>query len=323
MTLILSPKDYGKLFKPLEAVQDDESFDKSDITYQYSIGKGYFRHILLRDSIILDLYNLQSYKSLVVEFPDREHMLEFRFFIEVGSLTQDTPQRAGGYFLSSSGMASESNYLVQKEPLQTVEVAIHIEPEVFSSFAIDKSGKLPSQLQHLIKRSDQRTYERYGMQTPAMQIAVQQIIQCPYQSIMKQMYFESKVWELVTLVVDREIKINQGYLTTTVLKPSEVDRIYHARETLLKHIHNPPSLIELARQVGLNERKLKQGFRKVFDTTVFGYLHDYRMEVAYNLLIERQMNVTEVARKVGYASTTSFSNAFRKKFGVSPKSCQT
>ncbi|MDF5721948.1 MAG: AraC family transcriptional regulator, partial [Rhizonema sp. PD37] len=94
----------------------------------------------------------------------------------------------------------------------------------------------------------------------------------------------------------------------------------YAREILLKNLDNPPSLIQLARQVGLNDRKLKLGFRYCFGTTVFGYLHDYRMELAHKLLIEKNMNVTQVARKVGYASLSSFHHAFRKKFAVNPKS---
>ncbi|MEH1836572.1 MAG: AraC family transcriptional regulator [Nostoc sp.] len=156
-----------------------------------------------------------------------------------------------------------------------------------------------------------------------MLLAVQQILQCPYQGITKRIYFESKVWELTALMVEQELQINQGNLITTALKPSEIERICYAKEILLQHIHNPPSLMQLARQVGLNDRKLKQGFKQIFGTTVFGYLHNHRMELAQKLLIEKNMNVTEVARTVGYASLPSFSYAFYKKFGVNPKSYQT
>jgi AraC family transcriptional regulator, transcriptional activator of the genes for pyochelin and ferripyochelin receptors len=79
-------------------------------------------------------------------------------------------------------------------------------------------------------------------------------------------------------------------------------------------------LIKLARQVGLNDYKLKRGFRQLFGTTVFGYLHAERMEKARTLLMNRQMKVTEVSHTVGYASLPSFSLAFRKRFGVSPRS---
>lgn len=42
----------------------------------------------------------------------------------------------------------------------------------------------------------------------------------------------------------------------------------------------PPSLEELAQQVGLDVRKLSGGFRRVYGSTVFGFLQEYRLEQA-------------------------------------------
>jgi AraC-like DNA-binding protein len=102
------------------------------------------------------------------------------------------------------------------------------------------------------------------------------------------------------------------------LQADDIERIYQARDILRDRFKNPPSLINLAHQVGLNDYKLKIGFRHVFGTTTFGYLHSYRMEQASQLLRERHLSVTAVAKAVGYASRSSFVKAFQKKFGVSP-----
>ncbi|MEH2186610.1 MAG: helix-turn-helix domain-containing protein [Nostoc sp.] len=319
MTLILSQADYLKLLYQPEIIQQNESDEEFDITRKYQFGEGYWRHIQLRDSISLDISNYQQPKSFILKCHERKHPLEFRFFILVDSQFKNLEFKTGEYFLSGSGMASEC--AVFEPSARVVEVAIHLHPNVFHSFAENTSGKLPKELQHLIRRWDQPTYERYGTQTPAILLAVQQILQCPYQGFTKQIYLEGKVWELVAMLVEQEVQINQGCFKINGLKPSDIDRIYHVREIVLKHLDNPPSLIKLARQVGLNDCTMKQGFKQVFGTTVFGYLHNHRMELAQKLLIERNMNVTEVARTVGYASLPSFSNAFRKKFGVSPKSC--
>ncbi|GAA6619143.1 helix-turn-helix transcriptional regulator [Scytonema sp. NUACC26] len=322
MTLILSLADYWKLCYEVEPIQQNSELNEFDITFKYPtlFAEGYHRHIKLRDCILLDIYNYQQQKSLIVECPEREHLLEFRFYILIDSPYKNVPYQTGEYFLSGSGMACECASL-EEGLMREVAVAIHIKPEMFRSFAGDTSGELPKELQHLIGRSDQLTYERYRTQTPGMLLALQQILQCPYQGVTKRVYLESKVWELSALVIEQEIQIYQGFLEVHALRPSEIDCVYHAKEILLKNHDNPPSLLQLARQVGLNDRKLKQGFRSVFGTTVFGYLHNYRMELAHNLLIQGNMNITEVAQKVGYASLPSFSNAFRKKFGISPKSC--
>jgi len=162
--------------------------------------------------------------------------------------------------------------------------------------------------------------------TTEMQLALQQLLYCPYQGFTKQLYLESKVMELIALRLEQlKAQITQHQPESNQhpqLKTDDIDRIYKAREILINHLDHPPSLLELARQVGLNDYKLKQGFRYCFGTTAFNYLHDYRMEQARELLVEQQMQVNEVARAVGYASRSSFAAAFRKKFGVSPKRIQ-
>ena len=51
---------------------------------------------------------------------------------------------------------------------------------------------------------------------------------------------------------------------------------------------------------------------------MFGYLSDYRLEQGHQLVREGRMSFTEIAGELGYSSLQHFSNAFRKKFGISP-----
>jgi AraC-like DNA-binding protein len=84
-------------------------------------------------------------------------------------------------------------------------------------------------------------------------------------------------------------------------------------------LNDPPSLAILARQVGLNECSLKRGFRQAFGTTVFGYLHNYRLEQAKQMLESGTWKVGEAAKIVGYKDLTAFGRAFRQKFGILPR----
>jgi AraC-like DNA-binding protein len=69
----------------------------------------------------------------------------------------------------------------------------------------------------------------------------------------------------------------------------------------------------------LNEFKLKTGFKKVFDNTVFGYLNDQRLDHASELMLQQQYRpLSDIALELGYSSPQHFSNAFSKKFGISP-----
>ncbi|MEM9219705.1 MAG: helix-turn-helix transcriptional regulator [Cyanobacteria bacterium P01_F01_bin.150] len=85
---------------------------------------------------------------------------------------------------------------------------------------------------------------------------------------------------------------------------------------------NPSSLIELARQAGLNDLLLKQGFRQVFGKMVFEELRSHRLDIAKQLLAEQNSSVTEIAHQVGHSNARALARAFRQKFGIALKAYQ-
>ena len=66
-------------------------------------------------------------------------------------------------------------------------------------------------------------------------------------------------------------------------------------------------------------KKLKEGFKQIYGTTVYGFLFDYKMELARKLLESRAHNVNEVGLKVGYSTASHFIAAFKKQYGITPK----
>lgn len=177
---------------------------------------------------------------------------------------------------------------------------------------------LPNKIRNLIHNNNSGIFFQSAATTSAMNIVLHQILNCPYQSLTKQLYLESKAIELLALNLEILEQDRKKVIQKYIPNKSEIDCLHYAKEILINNLDNPPTLNTLARQIGLNEYKLKQGFRYIFDTTVFGYLHNYRMEQSRLLLESGTMNVTEVAQAVGYSNLSHFAAAFRKKFGVNP-----
>jgi AraC-like DNA-binding protein len=328
MPITLSCQTYWDLFEEAIQVKPLIHSDLFDVTWQYpsQLGQGFVRQIKLREGIDLEISQYQPRDTVILKLPEREHPIEYTFLLldEAGA---DRPALGGQYSLWGSGTAPAE--VAEHHPAKStqIEVNVHIEPEQFLAQWQGISDQPPT-LQHLIKPNSELYHTRTGTMTTAMQTAVQQVLHCPFQGITKRMYLESKVWELMALLIEHESGHPADPSTsqqpanqqrTDWLKPDDVDRIHCAREILVQRIDNPPSLIELARQVGLNDCTLKRGFRQVFGTTAFGFLHDYRLEQARRLLEERCMNVSEVARAIGFVNRSYFAAAFRKKFGVTPR----
>ncbi len=201
-----------------------------------------------------------------------------------------------------------------------VKVRAGIQSEALRQMSGESVSALPKELQLLVEQQELSPYYRMETTTLEMHQVLQQILNCPYQNWTRRFYLESKALELLILWLS-QVSGNEGSHSCK-LSAADINCIHQAKEVLIHHLHQPPSLLELARQVGLNDRKLKQGFRQVFGTTVFGYLHDYRMQQAYQLLSAGQTNVKETAQRVGYASQSAFNAAFKKRFGVNPKALQ-
>jgi AraC-like DNA-binding protein len=129
-------------------------------------------------------------------------------------------------------------------------------------------------------------------------------------------YFEAKALELLFLELEQLAALAKQP-GSPFLKAHDVERVYLAKAMVEENLLNPCSLIELAHRVGLNDFKLKKGFREVFGTTVFSYLYELRMEKA-KLLLKNGKPVREVAFEVGYKNAHHFTTAFKKKFGYLP-----
>lgn len=164
--------------------------------------------------------------------------------------------------------------------------------------------------------SSSEGYPFRALAAPAVSFRLlDEIGHCDARGASRQLHLEAKGLELLSAWVDQFEAEQRAHGALSV---SDVERLEHARSQLLQRMSTPPRLPELARLVGLNEAKLKAGFRLHFGETVYGYLRQQRMIEAHRLLRERRYTVTEVAWRVGYANPSKFAAAFKDHFGVSP-----
>ena len=146
---------------------------------------------------------------------------------------------------------------------------------------------------------------------------IKSILECQYKGGTKKMFFLSKCIELLVIQSETFDKSNQKkYIHCKTAYDRE--RILFARDYLVQHYHNPPTLTGLALLAGINEFKLKKGFKEVFGSTAFEYLTNYKMEIAKNKLSQKITTISQLAYELGYSSPQHFSTVFKNKFGHPP-----
>ena len=178
----------------------------------------------------------------------------------------------------------------------------------------NQEGELFAELLHqLVYPKDHYVEGPAFLMTPEMQAIVDSLFNIQYDGKTRMMFFRSQVTALLSHFFGQ-----LAGLKTKRIKTPERNKLYQARDILLEHIDDPPSLSELSKQIGLNTFILKKDFKAFFGVPVFKYLQNERLTLAHKMISTQELTVQEAAWHVGYESLSSFSNAFAKKFGYRP-----
>ena len=230
-------------------------------------------------------------------------------------VTQQVEEASGNSYLQYCPGTIETEGWKAGQKVLRVKLEIEI-AKFFQDTSLEHFDSLPEQLQQFATKDAIAPFYQQKAIAPEIYPILQQILNCPYQGKMKQWYLEGKALELMTLQFSQ---FQSADKSTTRWRSSDTEPIYQAKEILLQNWLDPPTILELARQVCINQIKLKQGFRALFGNTPSKYLKEYRLEQARQMLLDDRLTVVAVANAVGYANASHFAAAFKRKYGMNPK----
>ena len=197
---------------------------------------------------------------------------------------------------------------------KTTLISLLISIEKFHSLFSKESGYIPFLSD---ENSNKKYYDDTKIKT-SVSLVLKQIINSNSNSSIRDLYIKGKAYELLSLHFQQEENPNGEYCPFLV-DEQNVLKIRKAKEIIISRMAEPPSLQELSNEIGLNLKKLKEGFKQIYGDTVYSFLFDYKMEYSRKLLESNQFNVNEVGLQVGYSTASHFIAAFKKKFGTTPK----
>lgn len=222
---------------------------------------------------------------------------------------------SSGSFLFST---SENRPLV-REVLTDVwrSVTIAFRPS-FAMRDLQVSGSaLPTELRRFKSGDDEVDFWYASQLTADMKSAVRALLQPAISSDVRAVYLRAKVVELVCLALE-QLRHPES-MADSPLKLSHRDmRSLEQARRLLDEGGDPRSLEQLARQVGLNRRKLALGFKHLFGVTVGDYDREMRLGLARQMLENSAASVGYAAAIAGYSDVGSFTKAFKARYGTLP-----
>jgi AraC-like DNA-binding protein len=248
----------------------------------------------------------------------KEGLIQFHFCMK-GSAKFVFNQ--GSYLLDLPEEKSYLFYNPQKELPLNLELApnswvisVIVSIQKFHSLFSSESDYIP----FLSAENQDKKYYKDDNISPSMSIVLSQMFHYNLNASIKNLYYKGKAYELLSLYFNTNEDSNAEQCPF-LIDEDNVMKIKKAKEIILNNMAEPPGLQELADEIGLNLKKLKMGFKQIYGDTVYGFLFDYKMNFARQLLDSGSYNVNEVGLKIGYSTGSHFIAAFKKKFATTPK----
>ncbi|MDH5680422.1 MAG: AraC family transcriptional regulator [Spirochaetota bacterium] len=299
--VILSTYSLGKkkLFYP---ILTENTFDDS-VPFNPDLGSGSMNTHRVSENISLLYINLKPEHDLLFEVVNQGGKLNFSFVLESADLPlfidniNNLTIRGGENWLSGPTNYSAAR-LYGENPVTTFTV--WVDPAmILDSLKNDNPDNI--RLFEKIQDGDKGdSFVHTDLVDPEMRTIIIQILNCPYNHRLKNMFLEGKALELIALRLDQLFRNERARLSNKDLNPKDIDKMFYVRELLLKNISDPLSLSELAIKATTNTNKLKTMFKKVFGQSVFSFIREKRLEYARSLLLENDKNISEIAYVSGY-----------------------
>jgi AraC-like DNA-binding protein len=283
-----------------------------------NVAKGSMEETKIDDGFFVLTYQNENNITEVIERKIDSSFIQFHFCLKGSSK-----------FIFNEGRYAldilEENSLLLYNPQRDLPIHLELNPNswlVSVLVSIKKFHSLFSQeadyITFLSDDNKDKKYYKDGKISPSMAIVLTQLIHYNLNSSIKNLYFKGKAYELLSLYFNRSEDANIEQCPFLV-DETNVIKIRKAKDIIISRMAEPPSLQELSEEIGLNLKKLKEGFKQIYGDSVYSFLFDYKMEVARKLLETGEHNVNEVCIKVGYSTSSHFIAAFKKKYGTTPK----
>ncbi|NIB40646.1 helix-turn-helix transcriptional regulator [Pseudomaricurvus alkylphenolicus] len=154
--------------------------------------------------------------------------------------------------------------------------------------------------------------------SPELASVATEVMQCRLNGNLLRLYLEGKAREIISFVAEALLS-GPDDTSALDLHQRDVKLLEDAHRIIKGNYIDPPSIDDLAHQVGLNRNKLCFGFKVLYGSPIFEYCRELKLQHAMRLLQQGECSLMEIALQVGFRHAPAFSTAFKKRFGCSPK----
>ena len=137
--------------------------------------------------------------------------------------------------------------------------------------------------------------------------------------ISAKLFYESKVNEALSIILEKAKKRNKEHIRHRFLIPDDdLDAVVSVANYINDHYAADIRIDFLAQIACMSQAKLKYIFKDVYRMSIQQYIVTRRITHAEHLLRDTVLPVSQIAEMVGYKHISSLSDMFRQHTGMKP-----
>lgn len=288
------------------------------------LGRGFFSEVHLSPDILITYYELFLYENTTVlrKKSRNDDIVPIIFWVSTNGITQtlsfeereignDTPN---GIFMPSHEM--EPKYIFPSmTPIKNL--TLFVKKKWLREYISDQNDFINN---HILSNSGYFIFEEI---TFDMQSIIDDIQHTLKNNNMK--FSFSKIGLLAnTLKLLHQFlqKLSLRSVNTHIerVNPIDIQRLFKTKAVLSQNYVVIPSIENLAKESGMNKRKMQRLFKLVFGVSIYQFALAVKMREAHKMLRTKKYSVSEVGHQVGYSNLSHFTEQFKNQFGITPKS---
>ncbi|WP_235297920.1 helix-turn-helix domain-containing protein [Portibacter marinus] len=207
---------------------------------------------------------------------------------------------------------------VRNKSMEIETFGVEFPKNVFLNLVKGQDGIVSGFCKQIIQGDELTISKNWGSINVNVQNIINEILSNPYSGNLENMYLFAKTLDLLVLCL-HEYQSKLLHHSVHIKSTKDKEAIIAARDYINKNMKMAPSIPEIARHVGLNEFKLKYGFKEMFGKPIFSYLMELRLHKATRVLRDTLKPIKEIADELGFSSPQHLSTQYKQKTGLSPK----
>jgi AraC-like DNA-binding protein len=314
-------RDFAEAFKTTYT----ENCGEYHLDLPSHIGQGYIKGINFDGGFGLIMYKCTFIEDMEVKFVvDEIHPLKFLYCLK-GELEHRFQNGQASNTIEqyqSSIVASKNtngHILHFKANIETQIGSLEINREKFQRKLDCELKSLSDELKSLF-RDFEASAEFYHDGYFSLEIAdlFRDTEKFEVNDFIRRIYLEGQAYKILThQIIQYHDDLNDDS-NRSLLRQSEIALVDKATAIIETELGSLETVDALAERVGLNVNKLQQGFKYMYGSTVNEYIQKQRLELAKRLLLNTELNISEIADMLGLSSKSYFSKIFKQAFALTP-----